>query len=574
MTDFAATVRAIVQEEQARFAVPGCCVAVVRDDEVVLAEGFGTRNLEAGLPVTDQTLFPIGSSTKAFSASLIATLVDDGHFGWDTPVIDVLPGFRMYDPTATLHLTPRDMLCHRSGLPRHDLLWYNNTALTRSDVVARLRYLAPSRQLRQTFQYNNLLYITAGHLAEHTLGCTWEQAVRDRLLEPLGMTNTNFAVAESQKSDDHSLPYLEKESECHSIPLRGIDLAGPAGSINSCAADMARWALLNAGGGEVEGGRVLSSAAMRELHAPAMAMQGNELSVIAELYTETFHTAYALGWILETYRGHKVVQHGGNIDGFSAMVSLLPEQRLGLVVLTNLNSTPLRDVIPYRVYDHVLDLDPLPWGTRFREVQQSMQAGMKAAQQHLDSKKRNAPPSHPLADYAGRYTHPGYGTFGVSFDDGALVPHYNDIDGFELVHRHYDVWELRLEIFGAVLPLTFGTGADGEIESLSVQLEAMVEPQVFVRQPDLAWSEPARLESLTGRFVMGPVVLTIDHPGGSELDARLMGERYRLVAHREFRFKVVDHPALSVEFELGENGAVARVVVDPVGVFEPEEAKS
>jgi CubicO group peptidase (beta-lactamase class C family) len=562
-----AALRAAIAAEVARFGVPGCGVALVHDGAVVLAEGFGLRDVDAGLPVTDQTLFPIGSSTKAFTSSLIATLVDEGRFDWDTPVVDLLPGFRMHDPVATQHLTPRDMLCHRSGLPRHDILWYNNTALSRADVVRRLRHLEPNRGFRQTWQYNNLLYISAGHLAEHLLGCTWEQAVRERLLEPLGMTNTNFSVAESQKSKDHSLPYLEKDGVTRAIPLRGLDLAGPAGSINSTVADMARWALLNATGGEVDGTRMLSTAALRELHGPNMVLAGNELSSVSDLYPETYMTAYGLGWVLESYRGARIVHHGGNIDGFSAMVSLLPAENLGVVVLTNLNGTPARDVIPYLVYDHVLGLDPLPWGERMRDVHAAAKQGVKAARQHAEAKVRAAPPSHPLEDYAGEYAHPGYGPFRFTITDGALVPHYNDIDELELVHRHYDTWELRIELFEAVIPVRFAMDDDGEIELFSAPLEGAVEPIVFTRQPDPALSDPSRLGALAGQYAMGPLVLTVEHEVSKGLAATLMGERYELRPHRGDVFTVADHPSLRMELSTDAAGA-RRVVIDQIGVFE------
>jgi CubicO group peptidase (beta-lactamase class C family) len=559
-------VEKLVEAEVIRFGVPGCAVTVVKDGEVVLARGFGQRDVDADRPVTEQTLFPIGSSSKAFTASVVATLVDEGRFDWDTPVIDLLPGFKMYDPIATLQLTPRDMLCHRSGLPRHDLLWYNSTELTRADIVRRLRHLEPNKAFRQTWQYNNLLYITAGHLIEHVLGCTWEEAVRDRLLDPLGMTNTNFSVHESAKSDDHSLPYNEKDGVTSVIPLRGLDLAGPAGSINSCIADMKQWALLNAGDGEVGGTRVLSTAALKELHSPTMVLKG-ELSAIADLYGETYMTAYALGWVLEEYRGHRIVHHGGNIDGFSAMVSLLPEQNLGVVVLTNLNGTFARDVIPYVVYDQALDLEPLPWGDRFLDLEKTMTAGMKAGQAHAESKTKDAPPAHALDEYAGTYAHPGYGEFGITVEGGKLVPHYNDIDEFVLEHRHFDVWSLKLDLFQAVMPLSFRTDEAGDVDAFTVPLEASVAPIVFERQPDPTLREPAVLQRYVGEYAMGPLVLTIELQDDKGLVGTLTGTHFELIPKRPHVFAVKDSASGAVEFVI-DGDDVVKVVVDDSAVFE------
>src|SRR5438309_1618872 len=382
----------LIEQERQRFRVPGVAVAVVKGDEVLVSRGFGKRDVAKDQPVTDQTLFAIGSSTKAFTASLVGALVDDGLIEWDKPVRNYLPHFRMYDPVATEHLTARDMLSHRSGLPRHDFLWYDNQTLKRAEIVERLQYLEPNKSFRELWQYNNLMFITAGYLAGELLGCTWEEAVKQRLLDPLGMTNTNFSVYESQKSADHSRPYGEKADEIIEVPFLGAELAGPAGSINSCIADMTRWAMVQVEG-KVEGRQVISPAALKELHAVTIVLAESALD---DLWPDAKNNAYALGWFVMNYRGRTVVHHGGNVDGFSTMVSLLPDEKIGVWVLTNLHPSGLRDVVPYVVYDHLLGLEPLPWGERYDELYRSLLGGMKAAAAHKAEKAASAPPSHPL----------------------------------------------------------------------------------------------------------------------------------------------------------------------------------
>jgi len=562
-----------IERERERFNVPGLAVAVVHDGKVLLARGFGQRDVDAGLPVTEQTLFPIGSSTKSFTASVLASLVDEGRLDWDAPVREYLPGFRMFDPVATEHLSTRDMLSHRSGLPRHDFAWIENNDITRAEIARRLRYLPPNKTFREKWQYNNLLYITAGHLAEALLDCSWEDAVRLRLLAPLGMTNTNFSVRDAKQSSDHAIPYLDKDGEHRAVPHRGLDLAGPCGSMNSCIADMARWALVNASAGEVDGRVVLSPAAVRELHSPAMVLAGNEMSNVADQYPEARLHGYGLGWFVENYRGNTIVHHGGNIDGFSSMVSALPAERIGVVVLTNLSGTHARDVLPYVVYDMLLGLEPLPWGSRLRAAEEAMRAGMKEARSAVEAKAQAAPPSHEPAEYAGDYWHPGYGMFRVLLEDGVLVPRYNDFDEFVLRHRHYDVWDLVLEAFDATIPLSFALDFDGDVASLSVPFESTLPPIVFARQPDPALADPKVLARYTGRFVMDPMVLDVELDPAGTLVASTMGEHFELLPHRDRRFKVKDQPSLTLEFTV-ENGTATSVLLDPVGIFTRSPAEA
>ncbi len=217
--------------------VPGLAMAVVVDGEIVLAQGFGWRDVDNKLPVTSQTLFAIGSCGKAFTSLVIGTLVDQGQVDWDTPVKDYIPGFRLYDPTASELLTPRDMLTHRCGLPRHDRLWLNNGS-SREEIVNRLAFLEPNETLRAKFQYNNLMYVLAGCLIERLTDGTWEEAVHQRIFQPLGMKRSNFSVLDSQNDADFALPYTEKDNGIQPTSFRDLGLIGPAGGINSSVEDM------------------------------------------------------------------------------------------------------------------------------------------------------------------------------------------------------------------------------------------------------------------------------------------------------------------------------------------------
>lgn len=555
---------AVIEAERRRFRVEGLAVAVVQGGETLLARGFGVRERDSALPVTDQTLFAIGSSTKAFTASLVAALVDDGLVEWDTPIREYLPEFRMHDPVATEHATLRDLLSHRCGLPRHDLVWYSNSSVTRAEMVRRLRYLEPNKTFREMWQYNNLMYLTAGYLAGEVLGCSWEEAVRQRLLAPLRMTNTNFSTIESQKSDDYAVPYTERDDKVLPVEFRELPLGAPAGSINSCVADMAGWVAAQLNDGRLGDRQVISTSALRELQAPTMVMPEGP-----QLWSETYLTGYALGWMLESYRGHKLVHHGGNVDGFSTLVAFAPKADIGVVALSNMNGTPVPNVVVYRVLDELLGLDPLPWGQRYRELLETARAGAKQAAAHQAAKSLNQAPTHPIADYAGEYHHPGYGAFVVTVEGDNLMPHYNDMQ-LLCDHRHLDTWDLTLEIFELHLPLTFSTDADGNVASLAIPMEPTVDPIVFVRKPDTATKDPELLARLTGTYEMGPLRLVITVRGGTTMTASVAGQGdVELEPHHGTLFRVKGQPAMTMEFLLDDQLKVTEVVVQPAGIFHP-----
>ncbi|MEN3335272.1 MAG: hypothetical protein V7641_4637 [Blastocatellia bacterium] len=347
----------VVTEAMKKFDVPGMAIAIIKDKEVIYSKGFGYRDVEKQLPVTSDTLFAIGSSTKAFTTFVLGTLVDEGKIEWDKPVRNYIPWFKLYDTGASERLTPRDLVTHRSGLPRHDLVWYNNYDASRKWLVERLPYLEPSADLREKFQYNNLMFLTAGYLTEVVTGKTWEEAVRERILLPLGMTHTNFSVADSQKEADAALGYRLplKEKKLEKMPFRPITNMGPAGSINSSVNDMSHWVIAHLNGGKYGDKRIANAATVEDMHLAHMTTG----ATIGR--PDVSPDDYGMGWFVNTYRGHRRVQHGGNIDGFSANVALFPQDGVGVVVLTNLNGTPLRDLIVNVIADRLMKIEPVDW---------------------------------------------------------------------------------------------------------------------------------------------------------------------------------------------------------------------
>jgi len=311
-----------------QWRTPGLAIAVVHNGHVVYERAIGVRDVDQHLEVTPQTLFAIASCSKAFTTAALAVLADEGRLDWDLPVREYMPSFRLHDTLATERTSARDLVCHRSGLPRHDLLWYSSTK-SRSELVHRMRHLEPSADFRSTWQYQNLMYMTAGYLIELISGQTWEEFVRDRIFAPLGMCDSTLSVEESQQSPDFALPYKkERDDTVHEIPFYSQWAVGPAGGINSSIRDLARWVTMHLKGGRWEGTQLISEGQVREMQTPQMVMPPSDK------YPEVLHPSYGLGWFIQGYRGHNLLQHGGNIDGFSSLVTLLPRENIGVVVLT------------------------------------------------------------------------------------------------------------------------------------------------------------------------------------------------------------------------------------------------
>ena len=456
--------------------VPGLAVAIVKDGKVVYAKGFGHRDVKKGLKVTPDTLFAIGSNSKSFTATAMAILASEGKLDWDKPVRDYLPDFRLHDAYATAHLRPRDLVTHQSGLPRHDMVWYGSP-LSRKELFERLRYLEPSKPLHAKYQYNNLMFLTAGVLIERVSGNTWEEFVRRRILDPLGMKNSNFSVNDSQKTSDFSMPYQETNGEVKEIPFRNIDVIGPAGSINSSVNEMTRWLLLQLGKGKFEGRQIIPEKNLAEVHTPQI-VAGGDLK-----YDESFYSSYAMGWGVTSYRGHPTVSHGGGIDGFTSAMRFLPKDQLGVVVLTN-SSSPASGLIASNVIDRMLGLTEAPWAQRaLDDAARAKQTQAKNKAEDEAKRKKDAPPTHQLKDYAGQFEHPAYQTLTISQDGEQLKFDLHGLTG-ALKHYHYDIFQGAEGVAGFEgMKLTFQVSRTGEIESVAIPLEASVKEIVFVRKP-------------------------------------------------------------------------------------------
>jgi len=563
------SIERFIVEQLAVWEVPGCAVAAVKDGDVVLAAGWGNRDVAADLPVTKDTLFAIGSVTKAFTAATVGALVDDGLLGWDSPVRDYLPSLRLHDPTVTERVTVTDFLSHRSGMARHDLAWLAHPEWSRAELLRRLRFLPLSGDLRQQWRYCNLGYSVAGHLVDVLSGSSWEEFLRARLLGPLGMNRSNTSVDDMQADADHATGYERRQGAVVPVPQRPAVAVGPAGDINSSASDMARWLLAQAGGGQVDGTPVMSPVTVIRQHTPHMLVTEDRT------FPESTRYAYGLGWALGQYRGHRIAEHGGGIDGFVTDCAVLPDDRIGVVVLTNTSSGGgFAPAVTYRVLVELLGLEPRDWSADFKARYDAGRSGRGDAR----GARRVVPDARsprPLAAYAGEYEHPGYGIFSITVDADTLRPRFGALD-LSLAHRHYEVFDLEWHELGGevpIMPLTFLSDPDGFVTALTVPFEPTVGPIRFDRLPDAQARDPEVLRRLCGTYTMGPFSVVVALTGDSVLTVKAPGTPPALLKPAQgLRFDAPSLPGVTVEFELDEAGAVNRLIAQPLGIFHPAPA--
>ena len=575
LADIDEFVQSVLQETK----VPGLALAVIKGDEVILARGFGKRSVAEGLDVTPHTLFAIGSSSKAFTAMGVAMLVDEGKLEWDTPVKHYIPSFKLYDQMATERLTPRDLLIHNSGLPRYDVLWYNNAHLSRKGVVERLQYLEPTHDFRTTWQYQNLMYTTAGYLIEVISGQTWEEFTRRRILEPLGMSSTNFSVHESQQSTDFALPYKEHKDQIERTNFYDLFQAiGPAGSINSHIMDMTRWVrcLLNRGKYGDDEQRLLSEAQFNQLVTPQIISP--DLPTLFTKYGELFHWTYAPGWFISSYRGHTMIQHGGNIDGFSALVTFLPDDQFGIVALTNLDSNFATEIVLFSLCDRLFGLSDVPWLDRYqKKFAELKEQAEKSKQENLEGRVPDAPLTHPLSDYAGEFEHLAYGTFTIAQDGDRLKGFYNDLE-YTFTHLHYDVFVVEQERFEITSKGSFAMNLKGDIEhfSIALGLEPGMKPFVFTRAADKSMQEKGFLEQFVGDYEVMGMTLAVALKGEQALSATIPGQPpYELEPYRGTEFRLKGQPDVSIEFRRDESGQIVEAVLNqPQGTLTARKKES
>lgn len=420
------------------WGVPGVAVAIVRGDEVLYLAGHGVRGLGQRERLTPETLFPIGSCTKGFTATLLAHLVDAGKLDWDDRVRKHVPGFRLSDPLADAEVRLRDLLCHRTGVASHDPLWYR-APFERAELIRRLGHLPLDKPFRSAFQYQNSMFVVAGQAAENAAGVAWDKQVSDRLLTPLGMTRTRTHGANIPLAQ-LTMGHRPGPDGLQVVPLYLRDSPDPAGSIVSNAADLAKWLQFHLRGGTLDGKPLLARTVLEATRTPQIPLPMSDLD--RELHPETVQMSYGMAWVLQDYRGRPLASHAGVLDGVRVHLTLAPRDNIGIVVLANHERTRLNLALSNALLDRVLNLPERDWNRIHQD------ALTKAAQRAADAEPARlagTSPRLPLAAYAGKYEHPAYGTIEVRHTGTSLRWSYHGFTA-ALEHHHLDTFRVRAAI--------------------------------------------------------------------------------------------------------------------------------
>ena len=454
------------------FDVPGMAVAIVKDGKIIVAKGYGVRKLGEPTPVDEFTTFGIGSNTKAFTTAALATLVDEGKLSWDDPVYQRLPGFVMYDPYVSHEMTIRDLLTHRSGmgLGEGDLLFWPHSTYTREEVIYKLRFMKPSSSFRSHYAYDNLLYMTAGQIIPAVTGVSWDDYIRQRIFTPLGMNHSNVSNAAIKPDDNVAFPHSRMDDKLQVIHFEVLDNAGPAGAINSCAADMAKWVQLQLNRGKFtdRDGRLFGEERSREMWSPQTILPvGDPPAPLAGLKAN--FADYALGWGLRDYHGRKLVGHTGGVAGFVSRVMLVPEENLGVVVLTNAEEDGAFDSVLYHVLDYYFHLPPTDWISAYKAVEEKQEKDAAESMKKAETARAaDSKPSLPIEKYAGVYNDAWYGPITIRIDGGNLVITFDHTPSMigDLQHWQHDTFKAHWcdrTIEDAFV--TFALNPDGTIDS-------------------------------------------------------------------------------------------------------------
>ncbi len=448
--------------------VPGMAVAIVKNDTIVFAEGYGLCDINKKEKVDDNSLFAIASNTKAYTSAALGLLVDEGRIDWDDRVQDYIPWFQLYDPWVSAHMSIRDLLTHRSGLKTFagDLLWYGSN-YDRNEVIRRARYLEPTYDFRTKFGYSNIMYLTAGQIIEAVTDTTWDDFLKYRFFEPLNMKRTITTTEKLGDFDNIAMPHTEVDDRTITIDYLNWDNIAPAGAIISSVHDVAQWIRLQLNHGIYENDTIFSAQMQHEMWTPVTSLPISRGA--ASLWPSTHLKGYALGWQVYDYHGKKIVTHNGGYDGMISQTVLIPELNTGFVILTNKNSS-MYYPLQYKTMDVLLDGGDTDWSEMFLGWQNR---GENDDENTQDS-SISIPASLPLEAYTGTYGGDIYGNAEVSLKDGNLRIDLIPTPGFasELKHKNCNAFEIKMEGFPS-LPggiVNFLIDAEGNANELIIDI--------------------------------------------------------------------------------------------------------
>ncbi len=465
-----------VERVMEEFEVPGVGLALVKDGHVVTARGYGLRRLGQAARVDAQTLFAIASNTKAFTATALGLLVEEGKLDWDAPVVQYLPEFQLWDPYVTREITVRDLLVHRSGLGlgAGDLLWWPPSRYDRKEIVRRLRFIRPATSFRSSYAYDNVLYLVAGEVIETVSGVSWEDFIASRVFRTVGMTGSTVHCPAAVSAGNIAAPHARIDGTVRPITPFVSDNTNPAGGINSNAEDMAKWLLVQLGEGKLaDGSRLFSERTARQLTTLVTPMPIGDPTPELSALRPNFK-GYALGFCVLDYRGRKVVTHTGGLPGYVSRVAMIPDLELGVSVLTNQESRAAFESVAYHILDHYTGAPAVDWIAAFKKSQERTESRNDSKERRLAaSRNASSRPSLAPGAYAGTYRDAWYGDVEVTQEDQKLVIRFSQTPLLvgDLTHWQYDTFvarwrerELRADAF-----VTFALNPDGTIDQVKMK---------------------------------------------------------------------------------------------------------
>jgi CubicO group peptidase (beta-lactamase class C family) len=560
--------------------VAGFAVAVVEKNKIVYAKGFGYRDYENKKPATPNTLFAIGSCSKAFTSGLLGVLRNDSKISFDEKPSTYVPELKFFNDDMNADITVRDLMCHRTGLPRHDLSWYLFSSDSKDSLIRRIQYMEPSAKVRERWQYNNFMFLTQGVIAEKITGQSWEKNINERFFKSLGMNTSNTSIAELEKSAEPSFGYRVKEDkEITRMDYYHIRGMAPAGSINSSVNEMANWVKTWINGGKFDGKEILPASYVSEAIGSQMIIAG---SLPSKEHPDIQFANYGYGWFLASYKGHYRVEHGGNIDGFSASTCFFPSDSLGVVVLVNQNGSQVPSIVRNLVVDRMLKLSLTDWS---KELKDAADKNKKSEKETLakatSSVKKGTKPSHLPEEFEGKYSLDGYGTFRINALHDSLFAFMGKYQ-YWLKHYHYDIFQPfdvdkkhKIDTTDkSNMRFNFVTGLNGEIERVLINdvEPSLKKPMEFTRLPASKEIKPEELKKYVGEYALGTQVAKVFIKAEQTLFLFVPGQpEYELVYLGSDKFSIKSLNGYKVEFE--QIGGVVNgcAFVQPNGTFKAKK---
>jgi len=448
--------------------IPGCSIAIVKDSTLLYTKGYGYADIENKINANSNTIYGIASCSKAITCFALGLLSEQKKMDWDIPVRYYFPEFILEDSYISANITPLDLVTHRSGYAANDMLWYKS-GKSRSELIELMRYLKPNKLFRTTFQYNNLMYVVAGQLIEKISGVTWENFVKENIFIPLEMKNSSFSIKDVVNNPNNSARYLLKNNIPTKIDMLDADNIGGAGSINSTVNDMANWLIMQVNKGNFKGKQIISESELNFLQKPAMAV-GNLIA-----YPELYYLNYACGWYVTTYKGDLILRHAGALDGVSTLTSFMPDKKLGIIVIANLDEAAnFTTSVSYLAYDLLNGNKLTDWSDRF--IKENTEANSNTNNESEIHSK-----THSLSSYLGEYYNLPYGKIIIYTKNDKLFFKYNMFD-IPLKHITYNTFELEDDYVFYKMRINFAIDRTGKIDKIYIPFESKIADIEFIKK--------------------------------------------------------------------------------------------